>query len=126
VQEPRHQIKRLLGRVDALAALADACCRLMGIDPKLGSAIPTRCSGEASVCGPDSVARVPLTTGITSLKELWLPTTLSADFVISMPKVKTHHWSGVTLSLKNLFGVVPASVYGWPKTSFTGKASAIP
>jgi uncharacterized protein (DUF362 family) len=32
-----------------------------------------------------------------------------------MPKIKTHHWAGVTLSLKNLFGVVPGSVYGWPK-----------
>jgi uncharacterized protein (DUF362 family) len=64
----------------------------------------------------DTVARVPLTTGITNLKEIWLPQTLlSADFVISMPKIKTHHWAGVTLSLKNLFGVVPGSVYGWPK-----------
>ena len=64
----------------------------------------------------DPVARVPLATGITNLKELWLPETLlSADFVISMPKIKTHHWAGVTLSLKNLFGVVPGSVYGWPK-----------
>lgn len=32
-----------------------------------------------------------------------------------MPKIKTHHWAGVTLSLKNVFGVVPGSVYGWPK-----------
>jgi uncharacterized protein (DUF362 family) len=32
-----------------------------------------------------------------------------------MPKMKTHHWSGVTLSLKNMFGIVPGSCYGWPK-----------
>jgi uncharacterized protein (DUF362 family) len=32
-----------------------------------------------------------------------------------MPKIKTHHWAGVTLSLKNLFGCVPGNVYGWPK-----------
>jgi uncharacterized protein (DUF362 family) len=32
-----------------------------------------------------------------------------------MPKVKTHHWSGVTLSMKNMFGIVPGSQYGWPK-----------
>jgi uncharacterized protein (DUF362 family) len=32
-----------------------------------------------------------------------------------MPKVKTHHWSGVTLSMKNMFGVVPGVRYGWPK-----------
>jgi uncharacterized protein (DUF362 family) len=34
-----------------------------------------------------------------------------------MPKLKTHHWAGVTLSLKNMFGVVPGSVYGWPKNA---------
>ena len=32
-----------------------------------------------------------------------------------MPKMKTHHWGGVTLSLKNCFGCVPGRVYGWPK-----------
>ncbi len=64
----------------------------------------------------DSVVRVAPTTGLTQLRELWLPkTALSADIVISMPKIKTHHWAGVTLSLKNLFGIVPGSVYGWPK-----------
>ncbi len=64
----------------------------------------------------DTVRRVPTTTSLTSLSELWLPETLlAADVVVSMPKVKTHHWAGVTLSLKNLFGVVPGSVYGWPK-----------
>jgi uncharacterized protein (DUF362 family) len=29
--------------------------------------------------------------------------------------VKTHHWAGVTLSMKNMFGIVPGSRYGWPK-----------
>jgi uncharacterized protein (DUF362 family) len=29
--------------------------------------------------------------------------------------MKTHHWAGVTLSMKNLFGVMPGSYYGWPK-----------
>jgi uncharacterized protein (DUF362 family) len=29
--------------------------------------------------------------------------------------VKAHHWSGVTLSLKNMFGIVPGAKYGWPK-----------
>ena len=42
-------------------------------------------------------------------------TVLAADFIVSMPKVKTHHWSGVTLSMKNMFGVVPGVKYGWPK-----------
>lgn len=64
----------------------------------------------------DSVARADASTNLTQLNEIWLPTTvLSADVMISMPKIKTHHWAGVTLSLKNLFGVVPGSIYGWPK-----------
>jgi uncharacterized protein (DUF362 family) len=64
----------------------------------------------------DSVARVAPRTGLTEFDGIWLPkTVLSADIVISMPKIKTHHWAGVTLSLKNLFGVVPGAIYGWPK-----------
>jgi uncharacterized protein (DUF362 family) len=52
----------------------------------------------------------------TSLPRLTLPAALRrADIVVSMPKLKTHHWAGVTLSMKNLFGVMPGVVYGWPK-----------
>ncbi len=50
------------------------------------------------------------------IKELFLPETiLSSDLIISVPKMKTHHWAGVTLSLKNLIGIVPGIKYGWPK-----------
>ena len=50
------------------------------------------------------------------MKNLWLPrTVLEADFLVSMPKIKTHHWSGVTLAMKNMFGIVPGARYGWPK-----------
>jgi len=64
----------------------------------------------------DDVERVPLETRASLLKELYLPkTVLGADFFVSMPKLKTHHWAGVTLSMKNLFGIVPGSCYGWPK-----------
>ena len=38
-----------------------------------------------------------------------------ADLVVSMPKMKTHHWVGVTASMKNLYGVIPGIKYGWPK-----------
>ena len=49
-------------------------------------------------------------------KEIYLPNTaLGADLIVSLAKMKTHHWAGVTLSMKNLFGLVPGSVYGWPK-----------
>ena len=64
----------------------------------------------------DAVRRVRLRSRFTGLKELYLPeTVMSADLLVSLPKMKTHHWAGVTLSMKNLFGIVPGSVYGWPK-----------
>ncbi len=57
-----------------------------------------------------------LLASYTGMNSLWLPRTiLESDFVVSMPKVKAHHWSGVTLSMKNMFGVVPGTKYGWPK-----------
>jgi len=64
----------------------------------------------------DDVERVELKTSASRLKELYLPkTVLGVDLLVSMPKMKTHHWAGVTLSLKNMFGIVPGSCYGWPK-----------
>jgi uncharacterized protein (DUF362 family) len=64
----------------------------------------------------DELVAVNLSANYSGLKRLWLPkTVLKADFLVSMPKVKTHHWSGVTLSMKNMFGVVPGNKYGWPK-----------
>src|SRR6266849_25155 len=64
----------------------------------------------------DELVAKPLLATYTGMDRLWLPrSVLDADFVVSMPKVKTHRWSGVTLSLKNMFGVVPGAKYGWPK-----------
>ncbi len=40
---------------------------------------------------------------------------LEADLIVSMPKMKTHHWVGYTASMKNLYGVIPGIKYGWPK-----------
>jgi uncharacterized protein (DUF362 family) len=64
----------------------------------------------------DDVDLVTLKTRASRLKELYFPKTVChADFLVSMPKLKTHHWAGVTLSLKNMFGAVPGGCYGWPK-----------
>jgi uncharacterized protein (DUF362 family) len=64
----------------------------------------------------DEVRLVALQTRASKLRELYLPrTVLEADFVVSLPKLKTHHWVGATLSLKNMFGIVPGCCYGWPK-----------
>ena len=55
----------------------------------------------------------------TRLRALTLPVTLrDVDWVVSVAKMKTHHWAGVTLSMKNLFGVMPGIYYGWPKNLF--------
>lgn len=64
----------------------------------------------------DELVMTSLLATYTGMQHLWLPrTVLEVDYVVSMPKVKTHHWSGVTLSMKNMFGVVPGVKYGWPK-----------
>jgi len=66
----------------------------------------------------DDVRLTKLRSSFTGLGQLYLPETLfNADLLVSMPKLKTHHWAGVTLSLKNMFGVVPGAVYGWPKNT---------
>ncbi len=66
-----------------------------------------------SAAGP-----VPLHSRYTTMGTLWLPNAVTeADVVVSMPKMKTHHWAGVTLSLKNCFGCLPGRVYGWPKNA---------
>ena len=50
------------------------------------------------------------------LERIYLPNTaLRADLIVSLAKMKTHHWAGATLSMKNFFGLVPGNVYGWPK-----------
>jgi uncharacterized protein (DUF362 family) len=64
----------------------------------------------------DELFKVPTRASYTGLGHLWLPrTVLESDFVVSMPKIKTHHWAGVTLGMKNMFGILPGTKYGWPK-----------
>src|SRR2546425_8388846 len=64
----------------------------------------------------DGLIKTKLQANYSGLDHLWLPrTVLASDFIVSMPKVKTHHWTGVTLSMKNMFGIVPGCRYGWPK-----------
>ncbi len=83
-------------------------------------------SGLERVLDDDKIAFVDLNyddvftadnrSRFTTLPKLYLPQSLRrADFIVSLPKMKTHHWAGVTLSMKNLFGVMPGACYGWPK-----------
>jgi uncharacterized protein (DUF362 family) len=64
----------------------------------------------------DDVRRVTLKSRFMGRESLMLPAeVLAADVVVSLAKLKTHHWAGMTASMKNLFGTVPGAVYGWPK-----------
>lgn len=64
----------------------------------------------------DDVRVVPLRSRFTKLAGIALSTELlQSDFIVTMPKLKTHHWAGMTACMKNLFGTVPGAVYGWPK-----------
>ncbi len=52
----------------------------------------------------------------SDLKGFYFPrSVIESDLIVSMPKLKTHHWVGVTASMKNLYGVIPGIRYGWPK-----------
>jgi len=52
----------------------------------------------------------------SSLRTLTFPALFrEIDWIVSVAKMKTHHLAGVTLTMKNLFGVMPGSYYGWPK-----------
>jgi uncharacterized protein (DUF362 family) len=64
----------------------------------------------------DEVSSRRLSNPVSRLRTIYLPrTALAADLIVSMPKMKTHHWVGATLSMKNFFGLIPGAVYGWPK-----------
>ncbi len=64
----------------------------------------------------DDIEAVDNSDGLNELNPFYLPKTIvQADAVVSIPKLKTHHWVGMTCSMKNLFGTVPGRKYGWPK-----------
>jgi uncharacterized protein (DUF362 family) len=64
----------------------------------------------------DEPVKLPNLGRLTGLEHLFMSKTVAtADVLISLPKLKTHHWAGATLSMKNLFGTLPGICYGWPK-----------
>jgi uncharacterized protein (DUF362 family) len=64
----------------------------------------------------DEPVKLPNLGRLTRLDYLYMAKTVAtAEMLISLPKLKTHHWAGATLSLKNLFGTLPGICYGWPK-----------
>jgi uncharacterized protein (DUF362 family) len=64
----------------------------------------------------EEVVWAPNKGGVSSLKGFYFPRSIAeADLLVSMPKLKTHHWVGFTASMKNLYGTLPGIAYGWPK-----------
>jgi uncharacterized protein (DUF362 family) len=116
-----------------IAQVAHACLRLGAAEVIVGEAPGHRRDPWFSVLNPklrsildkrvkcldlnhgDAVA-MPNKGSLTGLPAFYVAKpAAAADVLISLPKMKTHHLAGVTLCLKNLFGVLPGIYYGWPK-----------
>ncbi|MBI5651729.1 MAG: DUF362 domain-containing protein [Chloroflexi bacterium] len=66
----------------------------------------------------DDLVSIPLKGGYAKMQKLFVARTVAeADLLISLPKLKTHHWTQLSASVKNLFGIVPGIKYGWPKNT---------
>ena len=112
------EVFRSWGAKEVLVAEGQGHCRDTGLvlDQSGLGPVLRRDKLEFVDLNHDDVFETPNRLGMTGLPRLFLPRTLRrADRVVSMPKLKTHHWAGATLSMKNLFGVLPGCCYGWPK-----------
>src|SRR6266705_2757696 len=66
----------------------------------------------------DDLVKIPLRGGYAKMDSLFMARTVAqADALISVPKLKTHHWTKISGSVKNLFGIVPGVKYGFPKNT---------
>lgn len=64
----------------------------------------------------EPVMERPNVGGLSRLPKLHLAALAAqADVLITVPKMKTHHWTGVSLGLKNMLGIASGCVYGWPR-----------
>lgn len=64
----------------------------------------------------DDLVKVPNPDSFCHMDHFYLPQTIAnAEVMVNLPKMKTHHWVGVTVALKNYFGLVPGRKYGYPK-----------
>jgi len=119
--------------VSVIRQVSEACWRLGAREVAVGEAAGHRRDPWFSVINPavrgslsketrcidlnhGRAVRVKNRGKYTGLEDFLVAADLmEADVVINLPKLKTHHWVGVTLSMKNLFGVLPGVFYGWPK-----------
>ncbi len=119
--------------ISLIRQVAEACLRLGAKKVMVGEAAGHRRDPVFSVQHPalrellpkevtcldlnhGDVVKIPNKGGRTGYPHFFVAAPImEADVVINMPKMKTHHWVGLTLSLKNHFGYLPGIVYGWPK-----------
>jgi uncharacterized protein (DUF362 family) len=128
-----HPERPINTHVAVIANAAQACLRLGAAEVIVGEASGHRRDPWFSVLNPSlrgildkrvrcvdlnhgDVISIANKGGRTGLPAFYVARPVAeADVLISMPKMKTHHWMCVTLSLKNLFGILPGVYYGWPK-----------
>lgn len=128
-----HQGRPINTDIRLIAQVAEACLSLGAAEVLVGEAAGHRRDPWYSTLNPalrnsldpkvrcldlnyGNAVRLPNKGSYTGFHHFYVAEAVAnADVVISMPKLKTHHWMGITLSLKNLFGVLPGIFYGWPK-----------
>jgi uncharacterized protein (DUF362 family) len=67
----------------------------------------------------DPVVWVPVPGGGTLFRQYPIPQSVAeADAVVSVQKLKNHVFAGVTLCMKNLFGLIPLQPRGRPRTYY--------
>lgn len=65
------------------------------------------------------ILKIPNSGGFSDISQFYIGgLAQEIDVIVSLPKLKTHHFTGLTCSLKNLIGMAAGSVYGWPKNLF--------
>ena len=77
----------------------------------------------------DRSVKVQVPGGGNCLSEYYLPeTVLDCDVLIDVPVLKVTGVVGMTVAMKNLIGILPGMVYGWPKmTGYPpGKGPGLP
>lgn len=100
-----------LGDGPALTRDTERIARMNGIE-----AVCKKAGIEFVDLNLDDLDEVENPLKFTHIDKFLLPRTVcKSDLVISVPKLKTHHWALMTCSMKNMFGVVPGRKYGWPK-----------
>jgi len=101
--EDRHPSRIIVGESPSIGMRAKDVFRVTGFDRLRGKGL------EIKDLGADELSQVRLPQG-TLLRKVLLPASyLAADYFINVPVVKTHVNTCVTLSTKNLKGLLPSS-----------------